>query len=59
MTSVSGLTFDEAWRARIEGTIERVKVPILDRASFIRNKRASGRKKDIADLELLGVDDSS
>lgn len=57
MTSVSGLTFDDAWRARIEGTIEKVKVPILDRTCFIRNKRASGRKKDLADLELLGVDD--
>lgn len=58
MTSVSGLTFEEAWRARIEGEIEGVRVPILDRASFIRNKRASGRKKDLADLELLGADDS-
>jgi hypothetical protein len=58
MTSVSGLTFDEAWRARIEGRIEGVQVPILDRDSFIRNKRASGRKKDLADLELLGVEDS-
>jgi len=56
MTSVSGLTFDEAWNARIEGGIEGVRVPILDRASFIRNKRASGRTKDLADLELLGAD---
>jgi hypothetical protein len=54
MTSVSGLTFDEAWRHRIEGVIEGVRVPILDRDSFIRNKRASARKKDLADLELLG-----
>jgi hypothetical protein len=59
MTSVSGLSFDEAWRAHIEGAIEGVRVPILDRASFIRNKRASGRQKDLADLELLGADDPS
>lgn len=58
MTSVSGLTFAEAWGARIEGRIEGVQVPILDRDSFIRNKRASGRKKDLADLEMLGVEDS-
>lgn len=58
MTAVSGLTFPEAWHARVEGEIEGVRVPILDRASFIRNKRASGRKKDLADLELLGADDS-
>lgn len=58
MTSVSGLTFEEAWRTRVEGQIEGVRVPLLDRASFIRNKRASGRKKDLADLELLGADDT-
>ncbi len=56
MTSVSGLRFDDAWPSRIEAEIEGVRVPILDRESFIRNKRASGRKKDLADLELLGED---
>jgi hypothetical protein len=54
MTSVSGLRFDDAWPRRFEAEIEGVRVPILDRDSFIRNKRASGRKKDLADLELLG-----
>ncbi len=58
MTSVSGLTFEAAWPTRITGAIEGVDVPILDRASFIRNKRASGRKKDLADLELLGADEA-
>jgi hypothetical protein len=53
-TSVSGLRFDDAWPRRFEAEIEGVRVPILDRDSFIRNKRASGRKKDLADLELLG-----
>lgn len=47
-----------AFGAPLEGEIEGVRVPILDRASFIRNKRASGRKKDLADLELLGADDT-
>ena len=54
MTSISGVEFDEAWRTRTEGEIEGVQVPILDRESFVRNKRASGRTKDLADLELLG-----
>jgi len=54
MTSVSGLRFDDAWPRRIEAEIEGVRAPVLDRDSFIRNKRASGRKKDLADLELLG-----
>ena len=54
LTSVSGLDFESAWKARVHGEIEGIRVPILDRGSFIANKRASGRKKDLADLELLG-----
>jgi hypothetical protein len=56
MTAISGVRFEDAWAARIEGTVEGVRVPILDRESFIKNKRASGRKKDLADLEYLGVE---
>lgn len=56
MTSVSGLEFDDAWRTRVDGEIEGVRVPILGLDSFIANKRASGRAKDLADLELLNGD---
>lgn len=55
MTSVSGLVFDEAWSTRVEGEVEGVRVPILGRESFIKNKRASGRTKDLADIELLAA----
>ena len=58
LTGVSGLTFDEAWSARIEAEIEGVRVPILGRDALIRNKRASGRNKDLGDVEaLLGQDE--
>lgn len=56
MTSLSGVTFDAAWNERVEGKIEGVLVPIIGRDSFIKNKRASGRKKDLADLESLGTE---
>lgn len=56
MTSVSGVDFDSAWEERVEGEIEGVLVPIIGRESFIKNKRASGRKKDLADLESLGIE---
>ncbi len=29
-------------------------IPFLGRAALVRNKRASGRTKDLADLEALG-----
>lgn len=56
MTSVSGVSFDAAWAERVEGEIEGVSVPVLGRDSFIKNKRASARKKDLADLESLGIE---
>ena len=54
LTGVSGLTFAEAWEDRVEDRFAGVPVPFIGRAALIRNKRASGRTKDIADLEALG-----
>jgi hypothetical protein len=55
LTSISGVLFDDAWPNRVTGTIEGVQVPVLGLDAFIRNKRASGRTKDLADLEALGI----
>lgn len=54
MTSISGVDFDDAWTERIHGAIEGVEVPVIGQTAFIANKRASGRRKDIADLDSLG-----
>ncbi len=54
LTSISGVTFDAAWKDRAHGFVEGVEVPVLGLAAFIRNKRATGRIKDLADLEALG-----
>jgi len=54
LTAISGITFDEAWPDRIEASFEDVTVPFIGRAAFIRNKRASGRLKDLGDIEALG-----
>jgi hypothetical protein len=54
LTGVSGLTFGEAWDDRLELTIDHLQLPFLGRASLIRNKRASARKKDLGDIESLG-----
>lgn len=53
LTGVSGVTFAEAWGDRVEARFEGVPVPFIGRATLIRNKRASGRTKDKADLEAL------
>jgi hypothetical protein len=54
MTSVSGLDFGEAWESRMESDFGGLQAPFLGRAALIRNKRASGRTKDLADIEALG-----
>lgn len=54
LTGVSGVTFGEAWAARIEEQFEDLRAPFIGRTEFVRNKRASGRTRDLADLEAMG-----
>jgi hypothetical protein len=56
ITSLTGVTWDEAEANRVQGTFGTIPVMYLGRASFIRNKRALGRNKDLADAEALGED---
>lgn len=53
MTSISGVTFAEAWDDRLPGELFGVPVAYLGRATFLRNKRASGRPKDLEDIRSL------
>ena len=59
ITAASGLRFGEAFSASIAVEIEGIKVHIPSIADLIRNKRASGRTKDLADAEALEKLDSS
>jgi predicted nucleotidyltransferase len=53
ITSASGLRFEEAFANSLAVAIDGIEVHILSLADLIRNKRASGRTKDIADAEAL------
>jgi predicted nucleotidyltransferase len=53
ITSIDGVGFDEAWAARSEVTVEGISLTVIGREDLIRNKRAAGRPKDLADLALL------
>jgi hypothetical protein len=50
LTGISGLSFDEAWASRVTGELDGITVPFLGRDSLLKNKRASGRPKDLADV---------
>jgi hypothetical protein len=51
LTDLTGLTFDEAWPGRMRHHFGDVEVDFIGRESFIRNKRATGRAKDLGDIE--------
>ncbi len=54
ITSISGVSWDEAFRERDQGKYGDVTVYYIGRDHYVINKRACGRKKDLADLEALG-----
>ena len=53
ITGVSALNFDETIKRAIEVEIEGLKVLIPSVADLIINKKATGRTKDLADVETL------
>ena len=58
LTSLTGVDFDEAWKARLNTSLDGLQVHILSREHLIANKRALGRNRDLADLEFLEGDEA-
>jgi hypothetical protein len=53
ITSASGLDFKEAYKHSLPVNIDEIEVRIPSIEDLIRNKRATGRTKDLADVEEL------
>lgn len=53
LTTIDGVTFDEAWPNRIASRYGDQPVQVISRADLLRNKRAAGRAQDLADVEAL------
>ena len=53
LTSLTDLSWEEAFSGRTEGKYGDIIVYYLGRKEFIKNKRATGRTRDLADLEEL------
>jgi hypothetical protein len=56
ITSITGVSWEQARSSRVKGQFGDLMVYFIGRDDFIENKRALGRKKDIADLEAIGED---
>ena len=53
MTTAQGLTFEEAWKGRVEGRYGAERVFYLGKSDLVRNKELVARPQDQADLEWL------
>jgi hypothetical protein len=52
-TTISGVDFAECYADRVKDTLDGVPVDLISLKHLKRNKEASGRHQDLADLEHL------
>ncbi len=50
LTSIGGVSFDDAWLGKVAGDFDGVPVQYVGRAELLRNKRAAGRPKDSIEI---------
>jgi hypothetical protein len=53
LTSIDGVDFDEAWPHRKHVDVEGQQFAVIGRSHLLRNKKATGRAKDLADVAWL------
>ncbi len=53
LTELTDLTFAEAWPERLRRPFGSIDVDFIGRDAFVRNKRATGRPKDLVDIQGL------
>ncbi len=51
LTQLTGIAFIDAWPERMNRPFGEVEAPFIGRAAFLKNKRATGRPKDLGDIE--------
>jgi hypothetical protein len=59
LTEIDGVTFEDAWQEREHLNFEGVVVPFIGMEHLLRNKRATGRPKDLADVVMLEAEKST
>ncbi len=53
INNASGIDFEDCYSRRQILTSDEVEISVISRADLVRNKKASGRHRDLADVEFL------
>jgi hypothetical protein len=53
LNAISGVDFDDAYQGKVIGQYEDLSILFINISDFIANKQASGRPKDIGDIDAL------
>ena len=53
ITSLTGVSWEDAAGGRVNGKYGEISVQYISRDQLLTNKRAKGRKRDLADVEML------
>jgi len=54
LTSVTAVSFAEAWETRVATTLDGLPVWVISKDLLVRNKLATGRPQDLADAKRIG-----
>lgn len=54
ITTMKGVTWEQAWASRVPGAVGRQPAPFLSKECLIANKVATGRDQDRLDLKGIG-----
>lgn len=54
MTSIAGVNFNECFRDRVQIEVDGTRLNLINLQRLLENKAATGRLKDLADVEALG-----
>lgn len=53
ITRIDGISFDDVWQGKVAGQLGGTPVWFISATDYVKNKRASGRTKDLADAEEI------
>jgi len=53
LNTISGVNFDDAYKGKVVGVYDDLSISFINISDFMANKQASGRAKDLGDIDAL------